>query len=428
MLKNKSFNEARPKGLACHTMGNISSKGYRGFSSTKRSPSFYEIQDRTRFCNQSPKISSNERRFGFSLGPHLFSYRDINEKVTDSHSTSLPLQYKRLSDEEVSNKFNVNYGATKKKYLNLYIKNTYGKNTNEDVNKKKYSVTEGDAKETINKKIENNINENKETVTIKKIPSIKERKIKTAVPTNRDTLNDIATHSLTSRNDKWKPEGYSHYELLVKHPILLKKELLANPITSRLPNISIKEIKEKGISSDIFFTKPIKENFHILASGYKDHQNSDIFLIKNDYTSFDKCGETYLFKPQKKEVYNVSRPSNSEWHAKNSMPTLLNHTSVNWSMTNPQNKSNSKTKAQIQIDCKEKAPTFNPIYRQKSLCEFIDLTRVGAPNPNRSYRECLNKTQECFRKRTDLCAAFDDIGHTYKDLCSAPFVKANPLS
>lgn len=418
MLKNKSFNEPR----GCNTIGNVSSKGFRVFSSTKRSPSCYEIQDRMRFCNQSPKISSGkERRFGFSSGPHLFSYRDINDKVTDAHSTSLPMQYKRSTDEEVGNKFNVDYGATKKKYLNLYIKNTYG---DKEVSNKKYSVTEGDAnaKEVINNKIEN---ENKH---IKKVPSIKERKIKTAIPTNRELLTDVSKYSMTSRNDKWKPEGYSHYELLVKHPILLKKELLANPITSRLPNISIKEIKEKGNSSDIFFTKPIKENFHILASGYKDHQNSDIFLIKNDYTSLDKCGETYLFKPQKKEVYNVSRPSNSEWHAKNSMPTLLNHTSVNWSMTNPQNKSNSKTKSQIQIDCKAKAPSFNPIYRQKSLCEFIDLTRVGAPNPNHSYRECLNKTQECFRKRTDLCAAFDDIGHTYKDLCTRPFVKPNPLA
>ena len=53
---------------------------------------------------------------------------------------------------------------------------------------------------------------------------------------------------------------------------------------------------------------------------------------------------------------------------------------------------------------------------------------AGAPNPNRSYRECLNRTQECFRKRTDLCATFDGVGHTYKDLCSGPFVKANPLS
>lgn len=445
------------------TRSNLPSNGsnirtFRGLSASNASSKFMSKMNQFSYNFQSPKISSGKDRITSLTRPQLFSLRDINDKVTDSHSTNLPIQYKRLSDDEIKKMFNVT-NNNKKFYLNIHIKNQ-----KESSNKKEEKVNEPISTEIKTQYAKTEIDEEKKTTNInnnfdeKKInlvkttidctnkkrnsdnklldykeqkdidPIKKERKIKTASPVNRDFLRTIHPYSLTTRNDKWKPEGYNHYEILVKNPVLLKKELLSNPITSRLPNISIKEIKEKSNNSDIFFTKEKHDGFQALASTYKDHQNSDIFLIKNDLTSLEKSGETYLFKPQKREVYNVSKPSNSEWHAKNSMPTLLNHTSINWSMTNPAAKSIAKTKAQIQIDCKEKDPAFNPIYRQKSLCEFIDLTRVGAPNPNKTYLQSLNKTQECFRRRTDLCGGFNDIHRMYKDLCDRPFVKPKLIS
>ena len=41
--------------------------------------------------------------------PKLFSLLDINDKITNSKGTSLPNQYKRLTDEELNKKFTVTY-------------------------------------------------------------------------------------------------------------------------------------------------------------------------------------------------------------------------------------------------------------------------------------------------------------------------------
>ena len=116
--------------------------------------------------------------------------------------------------------------------------------------------------------------------------------------------------------------------------------------------------------------------------------------------------------------------------AKTNIPTLLNHVSTEYNIINPGNKGISNTKSKILIDCENKknpnfdsVNNFNPIYRQKSLSEFIDLTRNGAPNPGKDYLKSYNSSLDAFRIRNDVCNTFRELQKNYKDLITKPFSK-----
>ena len=236
-------------------------------------------------------------------------------------------------------------------------------------------------------------------------------------------------YQIRMKYDRWLPKGYAQYELLVKNPELNKKQLLNNPIAYRLPNLSLKEITKKSRESDIFFTKPPDKDenkFLERALNYKDFQNSDIFLQKNDLTSILKSGEEYLFKPKKSNTYSVTQESDSKWQANTKIPTLLNHSSKEYNIVKPKLVAMDKTKENILTECNNKRNVnivndYNPIYRQKSLCEFIDITRVGGPNANINYRNTYSKFPDCFRKRNDICGTTDDMFNNYKNLINKPF-------
>ena len=263
-----------------------------------------------------------------------------------------------------------------------------------------------------------------------------------------DYLNTTPSHSLShknlletpqlieikNRNDKWLPKGYNKYEYIVNNPKLLKKEITSkNKFAGKLPDLTLKDIKEKSRKSDIFFINPpsITENeFTLKSLHYPDHQNSDVFLEKNDLTSIYKDSEVYLFKPQKKETYTNSRESKSQWSAKPNIPTLLNHVSTEYNIINPGIKGISNTKNNILKDCENRknpnvdcVNNFNPIYRQKSLSEFIDLTRNGAPNPGKDYLKSYNSSLDAFRIRNNVCNTFRELHKNYKDLITKPFSK-----
>ena len=64
---------------------------------------YYNIYNDNRI-NQSPKISSNKIR-DLQEEKKLFSLIDINDKITNSKGTSIPNQYKRLSQKEINKQF-----------------------------------------------------------------------------------------------------------------------------------------------------------------------------------------------------------------------------------------------------------------------------------------------------------------------------------
>ena len=109
--------------------------------------------------------------------------------------------------------------------------------------------------------------------------------------------------------------------------------------------------------------------------------------MKNDPLSISKSGEKSYFKPRPDYKYTVSRESNSQWHPKNLMPTLLNYSSTEHHILNPGIKNISNTKKELEEQCEKVSTNYHLGNRQKSLCEFIDLSRVGAPHQNKDYLE-----------------------------------------
>ena len=110
------------------------------------------------------------------------------------------------------------------------------------------------------------------------------------------------------------------------------------------------------------------------------------------------------------------------------IPTLLNHVSTEYNILNPNIKNFSKLKTEILNECEHKkninsVNCFNPIYRQKGLCEFIDLTRNGAPNPGKDYLSSYNKSNDAFRIRNDICSSLGDSYNSCKNLLNKPFIK-----
>ena len=51
--------------------------------------------------NQDKKKPYDSKNFLYNQNKKLFSLLDINDKITNSRGTCLPIQYKRLTDEEI---------------------------------------------------------------------------------------------------------------------------------------------------------------------------------------------------------------------------------------------------------------------------------------------------------------------------------------
>lgn len=125
-------------------------------------------------------------------------------------------------------------------------------------------------------------------------------------------------------------------------------------------------------------------------------------------------------KPNKAtKPYTITSKSNSEWNSLSKDVSLLNHTSTKFHILNPLIKNISLTKNEI-INQTE----HNPIHRQKMLCEYIDVTRVGCPNPNKEYLKAYNKSNFSFNRTSDICTSFSDLhSREYKHLLKQPFKK-----
>ena len=270
----------------------------------------------------------------FQKDKKLFSLLDINDKVTNSRGTSLPFQFKRLSPKELDALFNqtitTSRSIQRKKSLTI-------ETTQDEFRRQNSSSCLG---------------------------------VKKSIHTETRTFP-------YSRNDKWKPEYFVNYENLLHNPKLITEEASNNKWASRLPMLSLKEIKDKSYSSDIFFIKSHSKypDNKVVKAPYPNHMESDIFNIKDNEVSRSKSGERYLFKPNKIESYTASRESNSNWSPKNTMPTLLNYTSTNWSLLNPANKSNSKTKEEIVNEYKLQNVNNNPMKRQSPWTVHVHFAR-----------------------------------------------------
>lgn len=154
------------------------------------------------------------------------------------------------------------------------------------------------------------------------------------------------------------------------------------------------------------------------------YKESDIFNTDKECNginlSENKTSEKYTI-PNLKNIskpFTVSTKSGSEWIALNSHPNLLNYASEKFHPLNPGIKNISKTKNEI-----VSANKFNPNFRQKMLCEYIDATRVGCPNPGLKFRQVYTSNRFLFNKEKNICTTMLDNHKQYRSLIKPPFKK-----
>lgn len=414
---------------------------------------FYSVNNQdNKKIRKSRLLSSNFYAIKFS--PKLFSLIDIDDKITNSRGTSLPIQFKRLTEEEKIRHFGFSYRqeynyklSLIKNFLNNIHPSVYKKNRdkslqendknnlNKDKNKNRDKNNKKKLEIKINNSNKNNILEENNNEKNESIKSKNKKAIISKTESNEDKLR------IKNRNDCFLPKGYPNYEILVNNPKLLIKQIKNDPFAGKLPDYSLKVIKQKSYASDIFFNKPqnIKENLYNKKIKRHNHQSSDIFNLNYEEENLLKTGENFLFKIKNKDNYYITRESGSKWSPKSSFPTLINCPSIEYNILSPGKKNFVLTKEKVLTELEnkkikyikekklDKKPSFfvnylNPIYRQKGLGEFIDITRNGGNNTGRDFINCYNKNPSCFCKKDETCSTFYNSYLYYKDLISKPFV------
>ena len=166
------------------------------------------------------------------------------------------------------------------------------------------------------------------------------------------------------------------------------------------------------------------------------YRDSDIFNLRLDKSVIEKSGEHSYFKKllsdenkdNKKLTYNVSNETVLGWGLRRPLPSIYNHTSTKNNLLNRDIKNIGDTKENIINESKRIANGFNPIHKQKSLCEFIDLSRVSAPNINIDYNKAITNNPNVFKRKNEISSEYYDIYGQYSSLCDKPFKKFSPLN
>ena len=408
-----------------------------------------------------PKIKNEVYRCNSQ--PRLFSLIDIKDRF-HSKAPSVPNQYKR----KIYNNINkILY--TKNKNINPFQipQIEYNiKDRNSNFNNQNKSTINIDKKEN-----EKKIKKNKSQENFK----INDYKIQSALISRKERLYkpycwdkyDLSEIKKEQR-DKLMPEGYEFFEKKImdynqnyldnnyiktsaniKNNINKEKENIKNPNKY----ILIRKLnKLKQYQSDIFFLKQkqkekeeIKNNkdYNKLINLNKTNErnkynDSDIFnLKKEDQSIIEKSGErSYFRKILMKKTnqdknnlsYNVNNESLIGWGLRDPLPSLLNYTSSKYNLLNMDMPNIGNTKESIFKESKNISIHFNPTHKKKSLCEFIDLSRVSAPNINNDYNEAYNHNPNIFKRKNDINSEYYDIYNKYNSLCDKPFQKFNPIN
>ena len=405
----------------------------------------------------------------------LFSLLDVNYKITNSRGTSLPNQFRRFSDGEqqqifsfpyrIENTFdyikpndkikdnnicdenekNMERKKIKKcrisedvmKLNNYFLKekeNVKGNNKLEKFNKTGFNFYNIRKNEIVNENSNKNYRLSLRKNHTKTPKGVSRNSTEELIKSNKKIIIEDSKENSKNKKDRWFPKGYDSYEILIKKPKLFNKKLRIEYSMKKI--LSSKSIEEKQYKSDIFFFKSPseKEATNKNLNQYRDFQNSDIFNIKNDSQNISKSGEIYLFRNNDNLKYNISKESNSFWKITNSkFPTLTNYASKEYHILNPGIKGISFTKDRIMKECENKKDKnsrminnvnyMNPIFKQKGLTEFIDMTRNGASNMGKDYMNTFNNNPKCFYKNNDIGTTLYNIHFQYKNLCQKPFVK-----
>ena len=411
--------------------------------------------------NQSPKISSGKYRSLIS-NKSYFSILDVNEKLTNYKGPSIPIQFKRLTSKEIKELFKGDITDTHKNVKKI----KYTSMRNILLNRMNYPGT------TKNKKIKNNFEEQKQTEKINFETDIKtsilsekkdrtldasksgfnnnyitklkkERNMIQRPQTCKATRKNISFNNLSSpieerkdkekieiKRDMWKPLNYEYYEEMVKNRNYFMKKMQENPFFNKLPQCSIKEIKQKANNSDIFLVvKNVETNdLEKQMTSNKNEKNniyfnSDIFNIKNDDTSIKKIGEKYLFNDPKNPKYTTSNESKSDWQNKLIKEALNNCSSKHYNILIPNRRNDFMTKDDIYKSLNEKNVFNNLLHKHNTVSKYIDSANNNSTNFGQEYLKYYKSNPNCFKRILEHCGTFGDLFMQYKNIVDRPFIK-----
>lgn len=308
---------------------------------------------------KSPKVSTNKFR-----NEEYFSLLDVNINQV-SRGTKMPVQYMRHTDSQMKQ-------ITTNPPIKVCLQNEENKKDNNDVNQKERKI--------------------KSAYLISRIDRVLGYKF------NNDLLQADAN---MNQRDTNMPKGYSLYERQVK------TEANVNNVDPNSTKRSYIKIKDKGINSNIFSKKDDSDLKAPSTTHIREYKTHDIFnnkLIKTDQAPI-------------RIPYSSIKESESAWLPTFVSPTYYNHCTTEHNLINPAAKNTSLTRSQVKTTNK----ILNPSHRQKGFCEYIDLTRVTAPNINKDYVSYNNRPKSSFGKSRELCTNYYDSFNGYKDLCDKPF-------
>ena len=402
----------------------IRSKNF-GYNTTNK----FNIQNNYYDLNQSPKVSSNKLRPNLE-GKKLFSLIDINEKITNSKGTSVPNQFKRLTDAEIHKFFN---GNDIKNYEKMEkLKNALFKRLKIPIKESNTNICSEESNKKSEKTLNINNTENNKNNEISKRP-------KTSIYSPQEKLAQLSIKNkqfedkkdnvmLKSEKDRWMPTNYRNYEKIVKNRQLFNIRMNENPFYNRLPSCTMKDIQSRIYKTDIFFTHTPKAPSCVKNYNNKDNQvnycyyNSDIFNIKNDDISVKKIGEKYLFNFPQNLKYTSARESKSQWEAKFSEKGINNCSSTKYNILIPNRKNSNLSRNEIYNKLTQENIT-NPLYKQKGVSKYIDLANNSSSNFGKDYMKCYNINSNCFKKIQENCSSYGDLYLHYKNISDAPFYK-----
>lgn len=363
------------------------------------------------------------------------------DSIKNYKTKSNIIRSKSLHDFDTGCNFYPKYQAKGTNLPEQYIRNkfyhipslikTFQKNINSDINlqkaSKNYISVDDDDKKVNNNYIDiNNM-------------GIRERMYKPQLWDNVDKKE------LINQRDKLMPKGFQFYEKLMDKEN--KKYFQNNYVIRKQANkktvpILIRDANKQNIEeSDIFFQNKNIKKKDLLNEISKNKEmaiqtiySSDIFNKRIDPGIIKKSGETSLFKDnglkEDNKIDKVRFNKNSEtpkgWGVRESIPSLLNYSSIKFSPLNPGIKNFCKTKDNIFNECEQKYKGHNPINKQKSLSEFIDLTNVNASNYNNDYNKVLNNNPNAFKKNENMFTELYNVYNNYNNILEKPFFRFIP--
>ena len=366
------------------------------------------------YLNNFNSVNNNFFKHKIYKKDKLFSLLDINDKITNYKTNSLPFQYIRLKPEQIYSLYKTKINNDRSSLQNTTIRDK------SSLFEKTFTQDKDPNKTAYSQKLMNDIIIPSKNATIE----IQKSKLEEQKD-NRPKTTTISSAKKTKKRikDRLLPKGYEKYEEMVKDNKLFLKSLNETSKNSKVPKI----INLKNGNSDIFnFKTPTIEkkiSYDSLQSLMVKNNlyKSNVFNLKSKDIDITKFGEKYLFFNKKKGNFYTSKESNSYWEPSILKNTICTCSSKGYNILVPSLKNRNLSREEIYKNFKDKnIKYFN---RQGIIAKYLNITNKNANNSISDYIKSYKQNPFCFRREKEYCCSYEDLYYYYKNLCNRPFMK-----